>query len=184
MTDFPTALVGEWDASNVIGPWSSQSMGDYVRLADTAPNSVAWPTANRALYVPFTISEPGYTATQMFVYNGTAVSGNIDVGIYDVTLARLVSMGSTAQAGTSAIQTFNITDTALPPGRYWMGVAMDNTTGTLFRWGDQFPSVAAGMFTQASAWSSGMPSTATVASMGGLGAGYVPCIAMTSGSVV
>lgn len=95
--------------------------------------STAWPTANLAIYIPVEIFNP-VTIAKMSVNNGTAVSGNIDVGIYDAGGKRLVSKGSTAQAGTSAIQTFDITDTLLNPGLCYMAVALDNNTGTLAAW--------------------------------------------------
>jgi len=58
----------------------------------------------------------------MLHYNGAAVAGNIDVGIYNRGGTRLISSGPVAQTGTSVLQLFNITDTLLVPGRYYMAV--------------------------------------------------------------
>jgi hypothetical protein len=91
----------------------------------------AWPSANLAIFVPMPIASP-FIATQMWVVNGATVSGNIDVGIYDIQGNRLVSIGSTAQAGTTSNQTFNITDTLLSPAVYYLAVALDNATGIVW----------------------------------------------------
>lgn len=104
-----------------------------MELQANAGSSVAaalWPSANRAIYVPFVVFQP-LIAVKMGVRNGNAVSGNVDVGIYDDQQNRLVSMGSTAQAGTAAIQSFDITDTLLQPGVYYMALCVDNTTAQI-----------------------------------------------------
>lgn len=89
-------------------------------------------TANRAILVPFVLVADGIVE-KITVANGTVVSGNVDVGIYNEAYTRLVSSGSTAQAGTSALQIFDITDTPLKAGRYYMAFCMDNTTGRAYR---------------------------------------------------
>ena len=90
-------------------------------------------TANDAFYIPFRVVTPNAVAYKIAVANGAVASGNVDVGIYDGSRNKLVSSGSTAQAGTTTLQVFDITDTALPMGKYWMAVAIDNATGTMFR---------------------------------------------------
>lgn len=96
------------------------------------PSSAAWPAANDALFVPLYLCQP-VVVTRLYSVNGSTVSGNIDMGIYAEDGARIASIGSTAQSGSTALQFFNITDTPLAPGRYYLAVALDNTTGTLFR---------------------------------------------------
>ena len=91
-----------------------------------------WPVANGAIYIPF-VAEAQVTCYQIGWINGSTVSGNIDVGIYDRTGVRQVSKGSTAMAGASAIQLANITDTTLTPGNYFLAMAVDNTTATFSR---------------------------------------------------
>ena len=108
----------------------------------------------------------------MLTFNGSTASGNIDVGIYDLGGAKLVSIGSTAQAGTSAYQVFDITDTTLYPGQYYMAVAMDGTTGTLVRWSpgaQECRNLA--MQQMASAFP--LPATATFASVA---SSYIPWV--------
>jgi hypothetical protein len=69
----------------------------------------------------------------LYHYNGATAANNIDVGIYDAAGTRLVSAGSTAQAGTSDLQLFDVTDTLLGPGLFYFAVSFDGTTGTVFR---------------------------------------------------
>lgn len=94
--------------------------------------STTYPTANLAIYIPFVIDEP-LTVQRLFWANGTVASGNVDIGVYSVDGTRLVSSGSTAQSGPNAHQSVDVTDTLLGRGVYYIGVSMDNTTGTLFR---------------------------------------------------
>lgn len=91
-----------------------------------------WPAANRALYVPV-IVETTVTAFQMGIIVGVS-SGNIDVGIYDEKFARVVSMGSTAVAA-AGFQAFDIADTVLIPGVYYLAMCVDNTTASFPRAG-------------------------------------------------
>lgn len=110
-----------------------ESVGHEALSVSAAHTSVAWPAANRALLVPLYITEPS-TVVKLWWMNGAAVSGNVDIGIYRVSdLSRIVSSGSTAQAGTSALQEVDITDTPLAPGTYYLGLACDNTTATFIR---------------------------------------------------
>jgi hypothetical protein len=166
----------------VIGTISPES--DYAptmaSLGLTFGVSNAWPSANLAIFVPVDIFRP-VTIVKMMVNNGSAVSGNIDVGIYTPNGARLVSAGSTAQAGTSAIQTFDITDTLLMPGWYYMAVALDNTTGTLaaFTGGTAVDYRPLGMAQMASAFA--LPDPATFAAFTQT---YVPLVSMTQRTTV
>lgn len=122
-------------ASVNIGPWSPEAIGPQIAFSGawTTFGSATWPTANLAIGYPFMLSE-ARTALQMWVFNGTAVSGNIDAGIYDSTGTKLVSKGSTAQSGTSTLQLLDITDTALKPNTlYYAWMSVDNTTATITR---------------------------------------------------
>jgi hypothetical protein len=112
--------------------WSRLSIGgELAALAVAAPASVAWGTANLARFVPFVLPRP-VTVLKMFWYNGATVSGNVDVGIYNESLTRLVSMGSTAQVTINVIQEANVTDIELPAGRYYMALASSSATATFF----------------------------------------------------
>ena len=143
---------------------SQWSVGEALAMTVTpaAPNlATSWPTANLAYYVPFYLPMNG-TVKRVWWYNGSAVSGNVDCGIYNEDLTRAVSLGSTAQAGTSVVQFGNIADTALVAGRYWMALALDNTTGRIARFASDIELLAAfGCAQEASAFA--LPATATLA---------------------
>lgn len=106
------------------------SLGAFGRLGAFA--SGAFPAANATIYMPFRINRVITIAT-IEVMNGATVSGNVDVGIYDEGQRRVVNSGSTGQAGTNAAQSFNITDTPLGPGLFYMALACDNTSATFIR---------------------------------------------------
>lgn len=120
--------------SQVIMPMSPESLGCLGPLY-TISQSTAYTPGSRCIFIPFTIDSI-CIAYQMYTHNGTVAADNIDVGIYDRTLTSLVTMGSTAQAGASNLQLFDIADTLLVPGRYFMGLTMDGAppTGTFARW--------------------------------------------------
>lgn len=92
----------------------------------------AWGAANTAYLVPVVVTRH-FLVKNMAILNGT-VAGNVDVGIYDRWFNRLVSAGSTLQAGASAPQVFNVTDTWLTPGLYFLaGAGSTVTTQQIFR---------------------------------------------------
>lgn len=127
------------------------------------PLSATYPAANRALFFPLTIHVPA-VAYRMWVWNGSAVSGNFDLGLYQENGTRLVSSGGTAQSGTSSIQVVDIADTLLPAGTTWVGVVFDNTTATTLRINPSAVYMAPlGCYQQATAYP--LPATATFARM-------------------
>lgn len=108
------------------------SIGGLLSPSWQNPRSLPWPASNDAYIVPFRIAEP-FNAQWAWVHNGNAVNGNLDIGIYDEHFNRLVSSGSTAQAGINVVQAINITDTLLPTGVYFLALAMDNIVGEVMR---------------------------------------------------
>ena len=143
----------------------------------------AWSTvgANTALFLPFELDRP-YLVTQLYVINGPTVSGNIDVGIYSADGTRLVSNGSVAQTGGGADQIFNITDTLLGRGAFYLAVVLSSGTGELYRYAptgtDNYRTW--GALTQASAFP--LPATATFAAPAALG--YIPICGLTGRSLI
>lgn len=115
-----------WNLASASSPLSAQQ-----KRTTPVTSSITWTTANLAVFCPFVVPY-AVTAYQMAVENGATLNGNIDVGIYDVLANRLVSSGSVAQAGASAIQTVDITNTLLEPGSYFMALVSDSTTATFF----------------------------------------------------
>lgn len=113
---------------------SAEAIGPYLAgmNGSTPTGTINWPAANDALFVPFTL--PAYfLARRMIILNGSAVAGNVDAGIYTLDGARIVSSGAIAQAGTSAIQFLDITDTLLPPGRYYLAASCSSGTARIRR---------------------------------------------------
>ncbi len=164
-----------------ISPASPESIGAELVAQGSAPQSAVWSTANTALFVPFCVYQP-FIAKTMGVYNGTVVAGNVDVGIYDDQGNRIVSKGSTVQAGTSALQTFDITDTTLQPGSYFMALNLDNATATVFRWTSTLAGTAAGFGVYSQAVGAiTLPATATFSV--GLG-GFIPVVCVSGRTVI
>jgi len=104
-----------------IGP---SSLGIHTR---STPGDSTWFQGSTAIFIPFRIAEP-FVAINLWLFNGSVVNGNIDLGIYDVRAERIVSTGSTPQAGVSAIQAIAISALLLKPGVYYMALAIDNIT--------------------------------------------------------
>lgn len=108
-----------------------ESLGDFFDNVATSFASNAWDTANNAYYVPFHVDHT-IRVKSMALFNGTTVSGNFDLGIYDDDGAggrpgtRLVSTGSTAQSGITRWQAADVADVDLAPGWYYLAAAMDN----------------------------------------------------------
>lgn len=131
MADFPSYRMPN---PPVITPSHAVSIGlsaPTSRLFNAV--SFTWATANSARIFPFAVTDWGIVY-QLLFFVGATSSGNIDVGVYDSALNRIVSAGSTAMsASTNAIQEINVADTVLSPGDYFLAGACDNTTGTIFR---------------------------------------------------
>ena len=125
--------------------------------------SAVFPVANDAFFLPFFVPKT-VTVLELWWINGATVSGNVDVGIYNTSLARVVSTGSTAQSGTTATQVVDIADTVLVgPAMYYGALACDNVTATFFRGNNYLTAAAriAGAFQQSSAFA--LPATAVAA---------------------
>ena len=117
-----------------INTFSLESLGiDLAAISGgTTPASAAWPAANDALFVPLYLNQQ-ILVKRLYVVNGATASGNMDVGLYTADGSLIISSGSTSQSGTSAPQFFNIADTTLAPGQYYMACSIDGTGGTVFR---------------------------------------------------
>lgn len=133
----------EWPKDVVdFTPYASLSTGDEnCPVADLLSAagllfSVAgtWASANLALYIPILVRTP-VTIYQLAWANGATLGSNVDVGVYDgSSKTRLVSTGSTAQSGSSALQAVDVADTPVPPGLHYLAMAMDtNTPGQVNR---------------------------------------------------
>jgi len=105
-----------------------------LEMVDTGIATSPWDTANSISLVPM-ILRYDFVVTQMFVQNGSAVSGNFDMGVFnEAGTSKLLSTGQTAQSGINSTQVVDVTDTVLPGrARYWLAFGLDNTTGTTIR---------------------------------------------------
>ena len=160
---------------------SPEALGSYgAALSFGTPSiSVTWPATNDALFIPFTISKT-ILVKRMFTCNGNAVSGAVDMGIYTSDATLIVSSGSTNQAGTSLLQPFDVTDTVLGPGIYYMAAAINNTTAKIVRW---IPSILnhKKMGTAKMATAFPLPATATLATVT---VTFLPLIGIDLGGIV
>lgn len=143
---------------------AAPALDKTVNLA--APAAAAWTTANKAVYVPFELSDD--RAVTEVIFNKGVVAGNVNVALYNEDAAGLPgarigsALGSTAvSAGANAPQVLNITDQALSAGRYFVGIVFDTiTTLTLTSWGGSSATTPlVGVYTEASAFT--LPATAT-----------------------
>lgn len=109
-----------------IGQWSA------VLATGQNPSSAVFPTAKKVLYCPIRLMQP-VLVQQLYINNGAAVSGNVEVGLYSYDGKKIVSSGSAAQSGVGVPQLFNITDTQIGAGVFYIAVSLDNTTGAFSR---------------------------------------------------
>lgn len=115
-------------------PWAIPSHSiDTLQWSWIAPQqivaaTVAWGTANRAIYVPTRVPRR-VVVRKIGASTGSTSAGNIDVGIYDASGALVVSSGSTAKA-SSITQVIDVADTTIGPGLYYLALNNDTTTDT------------------------------------------------------
>jgi hypothetical protein len=106
------------------------TMGEVYAYA-TAPASAAYPLANLALYVPFSVSET-VTVFEGWVVAGATAGGNYDIGVYSAAGSLLTSSGSTARTNSTVNNTTTMTNLDLVPGvRYYMAFAANSTNNYL-----------------------------------------------------
>jgi hypothetical protein len=128
MADFPLVLVPFGGLAH-LSPYCKESILGNAQDLNSPLASTAWPAANRAIFIPFRISQ-ALVPVNAFHLNGATASGSIDVGIYSADGTRLCSTGSTVQAGTNAVQTIALTSPTLQPGLYYLAMAASATTVT------------------------------------------------------
>lgn len=169
--DFPQGRVSLMDAAaggylSTFGPESQ--FGTVALTARYGGAGAVWPSANLALYMPVLVTE------RVTVYHmGTEVTtqaGNIDVGIYDEALNRLVNAGTTATA-VAGIQDLDIADTAIGPGLVYFAMVCDSTTAAFRRISADGVLLRTCGMAQQALGSASLPSSATFAANAN---GYVP----------
>jgi hypothetical protein len=147
----------------VISPWWMPPN----HIAQTVVGNISgtWGVANRAWYHPVILTHP-IVVTKLWWQNGTTIAGNLDCGIYDEQGHRLLSTGSTAQAGTTAIQSVDVPDTAISAGLVYLALAGDSGTSSIWVMGNNTTAsgIAYSVYLQLSAFP--LPAIATFASEG------------------
>lgn len=141
--------------------WTFSMYDSQAFVNASGTTAATWPTASMAIYVPIKVRRP-VIVKKLAISNGATASGEVDLGIYNTAGTRLVSVGGSSQLGTSTEQVFDVTDTTLQPGIYYLAAVLDNTLGTVVADADAAPLCASyGVLTEASAYP--LPATATFA---------------------
>lgn len=167
-------------ASPIISAPGPYSIGYAMRSASQALADIAWGVTNQARYVPFWIPEP-IVVVKLLAFNGTTLGGNSDMALYDTAGVRLIaSPGAAAQAGTQNWQEFDVTDTPLLPGLYYVGLLSTSTTATFRAWNVKAAGQQSGVFSQA-VGAGTMPSPATFAA---LDSGVIPCVGIATRTLI
>lgn len=115
----------------VISIYSDESIGGGLAAANATShnNNFGVNASNDSYFVPFQIDAP-FTVRSVGIHISATSSGNLDVGVYSEGGTKIWSAGSTAMGSTNAFQLWTPTAFTLPPGRYYMAVGVNNTTGT------------------------------------------------------
>lgn len=118
--------------AGIYGPWAAP-------LAATGTGSVAWPTANRATFLPFRVPA-GVIVKRLWVAVGaTGGTDTWDLGLYTDGGVQIVHKGSTTAGTANTVQFMDTTDTYLAPGAYYMGMSSSGTTATVMRYAPTAP---------------------------------------------
>lgn len=127
MSDFPGVAI----LPPVLSSFHRWCGGAQAQGVSTAINAIAgfgWGAANQAVYVPMSLPGP-YLVKFVWWGNGNAVAGNVDCGVLTPGGALMFSCGSTAQAGTSVIQSVTLgTAVWLDAGQYYLSLSASSTT--------------------------------------------------------
>lgn len=136
--------MGLWPVTGPIAPLMVSNFGrcsvgyDLAAMNSGSIGNISL-TANRALLVPIYVPSDMLVRKFMYITN-TTPSGTIDMGLYDDAFTRIVSKGSTAIGGASALVEMDVTDTPIDRGMYYLAlsasasgtsVLVGGTTGTV-----------------------------------------------------
>ena len=158
----------------ILSTYSPFSIGQIMRLnAGAATAALAWGTANQARYTPFWVTDDA-TLVKLAVYCGSTGGGNNDMGLYDENGTEIVGGTAAAHPAATGWHEFDVADTPLRPGMYYVGLLNTTTTATFLAWANKEFGRAAGVFSQA-VGSGNLPNPATFAA---LDAAVVPVVAM------
>lgn len=127
-------MVGDLPSSGIIHSIGLHGLYQTLTTGGGTPASAAWPTAAKAFYIPFVVTEPT-TFDRAFVANGAVATGDIDIGIFTTPgFVKIASTGAFNQVGTGAVQFANLAvEVYLKRGIYLMGISLSSATGTTLR---------------------------------------------------
>lgn len=115
----------------VIEPVRISSVGRYADLgmygtAGGIINTATLVAANRGIFLPIYFDHL-VLVNKLWWFNGSNVTGNADVGVYNDAFNLAVSTGATARVNTNRIQEVDVADTFLVPGRYYLALSSSAT---------------------------------------------------------
>ena len=145
-----------------------------------AASAAAWPSANLAIYIPIRVPVR-CVARSLWYASGSTSNGNVDMGLYDAAGDAIISATGASKANGGEVQIFDVTDTTVGPGRYYLALVSDSGTSTFYRIAPAAPLCAAwGVLTETSAYP--LPATATWAVPQTLA--YLPVMGMSYQAVL
>jgi len=170
MTDFPST---EYPGPTHIHTWGKYFLGgvdNHLVSGYGNPASAAWPSANLALYWPFSVPFH-YVVKRLFWTNGSAAGGNWSIGLYYWNGTGIYASGSTAGSGNSQLQYVTPgTEILLEPNVQYM-LGLSHSAATANQAFGNLVSVAAekqsGVYQEASAVP--LPTDATYAAVSNTG---------------
>lgn len=131
---FPPRAASRPQLRNRIISVASPEFSTEQLLFGAAPGNGAWVTANKALAIPFRISEP-CTVYQFGWRNGSGTAtDSFDIGIYTTAYAKIITGGGTARSGASSVQWVDVADTVLSVGSYYLVGANNGITSNNITW--------------------------------------------------
>lgn len=123
-------LAGYRPAGVIMGQTPIISSHDMLRvsfLMSATTANTAYPAANLAVYVPFTLETPA-TAYETWVQTGTLTTSNgTEIGVYDSSGTRLFTTATTIATASDTINSSGMTDYVLDRGTYYLGFGCDGT---------------------------------------------------------
>ena len=137
---------------------SIDTVTDSWRLSSAAMNTGLNFTANLAFYVPLAVPRC-VVVRKLWFASGSPSTGNVDMGLYNSQGVAVISATATAKA-SSREQVFDVTDTAIGPGLYYIALVSDSNTDGFEGEQPAAPTACAfGVLTEATAYP--LPATAT-----------------------
>lgn len=106
---------------------SADMMRVSFAMGSASMASAAYPAANLALYVPFTLEVP-VTVYETWVMTGTLTTSNgTEIGVYDTSGNRLFTTATTVAVASDFVNSSGMTDYVLDRGTYYLAFGCDGT---------------------------------------------------------